>query len=70
MFEQRSVNNTPRLTAKPTPGISPEESRDLRARALQYTLDCYTSKKATRPGGLDDAKEIKNGCAATEQYTR
>jgi hypothetical protein len=51
-----------------------EMFRDARAAAWRYALDCLAEnrpakKKATRPGGPDDAKEI-NDCAATTNSIR
>ncbi len=39
------------------------------ASVYRFILDCHAKRKATRPGAPDDAKEIKNECAATKKYT-
>jgi hypothetical protein len=57
-----------RITINATPGITPQQARDTRARAWRYVFDCHAKKKATRPGGPDDGKETKN-VPATKNYT-
>src|SRR5215211_7623611 len=47
--EERSVLVTPK-------GIVTNQARDLRASAWRFIFDCYAKKKATRPGGPDDAE--------------
>lgn len=41
------------------------------ASVYAFVLRCAEEKKrVSRPGDPDDAKEIKNGCAATPEYNR
>jgi len=52
------INNAPVLGVKPTPGITPEQARDARARAWRFVFDRWEQKKAAgRAGGEDDASE-------------
>jgi hypothetical protein len=59
-----------RMTTTPRPSISPQQDRDIRARAWAFVFECYHKKEATRPGGPNDAKESEVGCAARKQYTK
>jgi hypothetical protein len=43
--------------------------REARARAWAYVFDCYRKKEATRPGGPDAAKEIKNDSRHSHRST-
>lgn len=61
--------NSTSIIAKPTAGITPEEVRDTRARALAFVIDCYEKKKAASESRLDDAKGPKHD-RATADYTR
>jgi hypothetical protein len=36
------------------------------AAAYRFILDCHDKKKATRPGGPDDAEDLDNARTATE----
>ncbi len=40
------INDAPVLGVKPTPGITPEQARDARARAWRFVFDCWEQKKA------------------------
>ena len=42
------------------PDLSPEQARDIRARAWAYVFDCYFKKKAGVPSTGGDGKEIRN----------
>lgn len=44
------------ITLTPATSIPPEQARDARARAWAFVFDCH-KKKATRPGGPDDARK-------------
>jgi hypothetical protein len=51
---------------------SPSETtaeQEARARAWAYVFDCYCKKEATRPGGPDAAKEIKNDSRHSHRST-
>jgi hypothetical protein len=39
--------NRSRVAVRPTPGVTPGQARDVRARALRYALDCYFRKQQT-----------------------
>ena len=47
---------------KRTPGITPEQARDARARAWNFVFDCWEHKKAAVDVGGEDLarKESKN----------
>ena len=45
---------------RPRLDVTSEQARDIRACAWAYIFDCHAKKKATRPGGHDDAEESKN----------
>ena len=54
--------------------ISPEQTRDSRARAWAFVFRCWQEKQkaaepAPEPGGQDDVRE-SNGYVATDKYTR
>jgi hypothetical protein len=56
-------------TLKPAGSLTPEQARDARARAWAFVFDCFYKKKATCPGGPDDAEDLRNDRTATENYT-
>lgn len=63
------------ITLKRATGLTPEQARDVRARAWIYVFQCWQEKQkaaehAPEPGGRDDVKESKNGYAAKENHTR
>ena len=46
------MSDAARIVVRPRPGISPQDARDARARALRYALDCYFEKqKAAKTSG-------------------
>jgi hypothetical protein len=50
-----------RIAVKPSSSTTPEQARDLRARAWRYVFDCYQAKKkagVTSTG--DEAKGLEN----------
>jgi hypothetical protein len=57
---------------KRTPGITPGQARDARARAWVFIFDCYAKKTAAEPAQLNehDAKEISNEFSATSTVPR
>jgi hypothetical protein len=55
-----------RMVRRPGSDISPEQACDARARAWAFGFDSYEKKKATRPGGPDDAEDPENDRTATE----
>ncbi len=50
-------------------GATPEAELNAIASVYRFIIESHAKKKATRPSGPDDAKEIKNGCADTDKYT-
>ncbi len=54
------MSSAPRITAKPAPGITPDQARNIRARAWAFVFECYARKKAEgrlpSPDGHDDTK--------------
>ncbi len=58
------------IIVKPTPGMTPQEARDVRARAWHFVFDCYAKKKAARPGGPDDAERRSNELGATGKSSK
>jgi hypothetical protein len=56
------VSDVRRIVVKPTPGISSEQARDARARALRYAFDRYAEKREVAGIGDDHTEgEHKNG---------
>jgi hypothetical protein len=53
------------ISVKPLPGISPEQELNTLANVYCFLLKSRDSKKGTRPGAPDDAKEIKSVRAKT-----
>ena len=45
---------------------TPEVEVKAVAAAYRFILDCHAKKKATRPGGPDDAEDPENDRTATE----
>ena len=40
------MSDAPRAIRAPRPGPTPEQARDVRARAWRFVFDCYAKKKA------------------------
>ncbi len=59
------TRNSDIIIIRPHAGLTPDETRDLRARALRYALDCYERHKAagTEDGG-DATKEVADDVEA------
>jgi hypothetical protein len=56
------MNDRRRLIIKPTSGMTPEQARDVRARAWAFVLDCWQKKAAgtnTSKGGSKYSHEAK-----------
>ncbi len=49
-------NDAPVLGVKPTPGITPEQARDARARAWKFIFDAYRKKAAEQGNGKTKQK--------------
>ena len=45
---------------------TPEGELNALAAAYRFILDCHAKKKATRPGGPDDAEDLENDRTATK----
>lgn len=67
---QRAAASAASIVYRPRPDATPEGEIAALAAAYSLILDCHAKKKGTRPGAPNDAKEIKNDCAATENYIR
>ena len=55
------------ITLKPTPGTTPEQVRDARARAWAFVFETAKKKAAERgqkPGDLDAEERSKNDSSA------
>ena len=57
------MSDVPRTVLRASPGTTPKQARDTRARAWAYIFDCHVKKKAARPGGLDDGTKSKEDSA-------
>ncbi len=44
------------ITLRSTPGTTPEQARNARARAWVFIFDCYAKKTARTRGGADAMK--------------
>ena len=53
------------ITLTATPGITPEQARDARARAWVFIFDCHAKKTARTRGGNDAMKGSNNDRAST-----
>ena len=42
------MSDAPRAIRAPRPGPTPEQARDVRARAWRFVFDCYAKKKPAR----------------------
>jgi hypothetical protein len=52
---QRSSSD---ITSRPTPSLTPEQARDVRARAWRFVFDRWEQKKAAgKDDGENDASE-------------
>lgn len=49
---------------------TPEGETNALASVYRFVLDCHAKKKASRPGGPDDAEESKNDRTAEPKYNR
>jgi hypothetical protein len=52
------------ITLRSTPGTTPEQARNARARAWVFILDCHAKKTARTKGGEDAMKGSNNGRAS------
>ena len=62
--------SSPRIVYTPHPDATPESGVATLAGVYRFVLDCHAKKKATRPGGPDDAEESKNDRTAEPKYSR
>jgi hypothetical protein len=50
-----------RIVSKPISSITPEQTREARARAWRFVFDCWEQKKAaSKDGGESEAKHDNN----------
>jgi hypothetical protein len=52
MVEAMQQESNNRVTFGPRSGLTEEEARDIRVRALRFVLDCYDRKKAAALAAL------------------
>ena len=55
------MSNVSPVVAKPTPGLTPEQARDIRARALRYALDCHIRKQQTTGSSSEKTTVTERG---------
>jgi hypothetical protein len=53
------------ITLRSTPGTTPEQARNARARAWVFIFDCYAKKTARTRGGEDAMKGSNDDRAST-----
>lgn len=58
------------ITHAPSPDPTPKAELEAYASVYRFILDSHAKKKATRPGGPDDAEESKNDRTAEPEYNR
>jgi hypothetical protein len=62
------MTELPRTVHRSLSTLSPEQTRDARARAWAYVFDCFNrrnGKEAARPGGPDDVRKGQDAHTAT-----
>jgi hypothetical protein len=62
----RGTVSNPRIVYTPHPDASSETELSALAAAYRFILERRAKKKATRPGGPDDAEESKHGVATAK----
>ncbi len=62
--------SSPRISYTPRPNTVPEGEVASLASVYRFILDSHAKKKASRPGGPDDAEESKNDRTAEPKYNR
>jgi hypothetical protein len=55
------THTLPATTYTQRSGATPEAETSALAAVYKFVLDCHAKKKATRPGGPDDARKESNG---------
>jgi hypothetical protein len=60
---------SPAVSYAPRSNATPDQARDVRARAWTFAFECYAKKEGSRPGAPDDAKGSKHD-SRHNQYTR
>lgn len=58
--------SSPHIVYRSRADATPEGELSAVCAAYRFILDCHAKKKATRPGGPDDAEDLENDCTATE----
>ncbi len=56
--------SSPCIIYSPRPDVAPESEANTLANVYRFILDCHAKKKASRPGGPDDAEESENARTA------
>ncbi len=62
--------NSPHVAYSPSTNVTTESEARVLANVYRFILDSHAKKKATRPGGPDDAEESKNDRTAEPEYNR
>jgi hypothetical protein len=57
-------------TLKSTSSITPEQIRDVRARAWAFIFSCHERKKAAAPSRPDDDVKESDGYVATNHHSK
>ena len=58
--------NNPRIVYRSRADATPEGELSAICAAYGFILDCFANKKATRPGGPDDAEDLENDRTTTK----
>lgn len=53
------MNGEQRVVLRPDPGLTSDQTRDVRASAWRYVFDCYERKKAVGRLPSPDGQEAK-----------
>ena len=59
-----------RLVQRLYPGVTPEQTRDARARAWAFVFQCWQEKQKAAPASRPDARKEDLNDSGYEQYTR
>ena len=55
------MSDAPRTVLRPSRRTTPEQAREVRARAWRFVFDCWEQKKtADKDGNEGEAKHVKN----------
>ena len=54
------MSDAPRTVLRPSPGTTPEQARDIRARAWAYIFGCYEKHKGASESNSTDTTRADN----------